>query len=70
MLALLTLAADTTSQVPFYVAGLLLAGWAVVLSFFGLRQPTFPANGAAQRGVIAISAVLMVAAVATAIITA
>ena len=68
MLPLLTLAA--ASKVPFYIAGLMLAGWAVVLSVIGLTQPTFPASLSAQRGVIAISLVLMIAAIAMAITTA
>lgn len=62
--------AAETSKVPFYIAGLLLAGWAVVLSVVGLTQPTFPSGPQGQRGVIAISAVLVVAAVAMAIVTA
>jgi hypothetical protein len=62
--------AAETSKVPFYIAGLLLAGWAVVLSVVGLTQPTFPSGPQAQRGVIAVSAVLVVVAVAMAIVTA
>jgi hypothetical protein len=62
--------ASETSKVPFYIAGLVLAGWAVVLSVVGITQPSFPAGPAAQRGVIAISLVLMVLAVAMAIVTA
>ena len=46
-----------------------LAGWAVVLAAFGLSRPTFPASAVAQRGVMLISFVLMVAAIATAILT-
>ena len=62
--------AAESSKVPFYIAGLLLAGWAVVLSAFGITRPTFPGGPSGQRGVIAISAVLVVAAVAMAIVTA
>jgi hypothetical protein len=69
MLSRLFFAASEPSKVPFYVAGLVLAGWAVVLSAFGLSRPTFPSGAAAQRGVILISFVLMVAALAAAILT-
>ena len=62
--------AAETSKVPFYIAGLLLAGWAVLLSVFGITRPAFPGGASGQRGVIVISAVLMVAAVATALVTA
>jgi hypothetical protein len=67
--SVLHLAAAEPSKVPFYIAGLLLAGWAVVLSAAGLTRPSFPAGEAAQRGVIAVSFVLMVFAVAMAIVT-
>jgi hypothetical protein len=67
--SVLHLAAAEPSKVPFYIAGLLLAGWAVVLSAAGLTRPSFPAGEGAQRGVIAVSLVLMVFAVAMAIVT-
>ena len=59
-----------TSKVPFYLAGLGLALWAVVLSAIGLQRPEFPNNLRGQRLVILITAVLMVLALATAILTA
>jgi hypothetical protein len=62
--------AAESSKVPFYIAGLLLAGWAVVLSVFGITRPAFPTGPSGQRGVILISAVLVVVAVAMAIVTA
>jgi hypothetical protein len=72
--ALLVLAAEVEEAEPsktaFYVCGGLLAAWAVVLGFVGLRSPDFPGNGAAARGIMALTAVLMVAAMATAVITA
>jgi hypothetical protein len=67
--SVLHLAAAEPSKVPFYIAGLLLAGWAVVLSAAGLTRPSFPAGEGAQRGVIAISFVLVVFAIAMAIVT-
>jgi hypothetical protein len=65
----LHLAAVEPSKVPFYIAGLLLAGWAVALSAAGLTRPSFPAGERAQRGVIAVSSVLVLFAVAMAIVT-
>jgi hypothetical protein len=58
------------SKTAFYICGGLLAAWAVVLSGIGMTQETFPATVGAKRGVIAISLVLVAAAMATAVITA
>jgi hypothetical protein len=71
-LALLQAAAEEAepSKVPFYVAGALLAAWAIVLFLVGMRSGRFPGSQAAERGVIAVSVVLMAAAMATAVITA
>jgi hypothetical protein len=66
VLSLLVASAEP-SKVPFYIAGLVLAGWAVALTAMGLTHPSFPENVRAQRTVIAISLVLVVAALATAI---
>jgi hypothetical protein len=63
------LVAATVSKVPFYIAGGLLAVWAVVLATIGLNRPDFPGNLRGQRGVIAITLVLMVLAIAMAIHT-
>jgi plastocyanin len=58
------------SKVPFYIAGGLLVAWALIVSLgLGLRRTDFPGNLAGQRAVMAISAVLVLAAVATAVIT-
>jgi hypothetical protein len=65
----LLLAASEPSKVPFYIAGLLLALWAVVLAGYGLSRPNFPSGVAGQRGVIAITVVLMALALGTAIAT-
>jgi plastocyanin len=59
------------SKVPFYVAGGLLVVWALVLSLgIGMRRPDFPGSAAGQRGVVAVTAVLVLAAVSTAVLTA
>ena len=70
--ALLVLAAEKAehSKTAFYLCGGLLAAWAVALGFIGLRSPDFPGSATAARGVMAISGVLMLAAMATAVITA
>jgi hypothetical protein len=51
------LAAAEHSKLPFYIAGGVLVGWAVVLAYIGLRNPTFPGGAVGQRGVIAVSLV-------------
>jgi hypothetical protein len=57
------------SKTAFYVAGGAFAVWAVVLGFIGLRSPGFPTGTTAARGVMTVSLALMVAAMATAVIT-
>lgn len=58
------------SKVPFYVAGGVLVAWALFVSMaLGMRRADFPSSLAQQRVVGAISAVLVVAAIATAVIT-
>jgi plastocyanin len=58
------------SKVPFYIAGGLLVVWALTVSLLlGMRKPDFPASKSQERGIIAITAVLVLAAVSTAVIT-
>ncbi len=58
------------SKTPFYIAGGLLVAWALLLSLvIGMRRPEFPRNSQQQRGVMAITAVLVLAALVTAIAT-
>ena len=68
--ALLTFAADEPSKVPFYIAGVALAAWAVLLSFLGLSRASFPGGRRGQGVVIGISVALAAAALGTAIGTA
>jgi hypothetical protein len=63
------IAAAEPSKVPFYIAGAVLASWAVVLAWIGLTRPSFPFNVRGQRGVIAISLLLALLAIAMAIVT-
>ena len=65
----LLLAAGEPSKVPFYIAGIVLAVYAVVLASVGLTNPSFPGKGNGARAVMALSFLLMVAAIATAIVT-
>jgi hypothetical protein len=65
----LLLAASEPSKVPWYIAGGVLALWAVVLAWLGLSRPEFPYNLRGQRIVMGISLMLMIIAVAAAILT-
>jgi uncharacterized cupredoxin-like copper-binding protein len=58
------------SKVPYYIAGGLLVAWALFVSLgLGLRNPNFPSTLGAQRAVMAISAVLVLATVSMAVAT-
>src|SRR3954454_24509840 len=59
-----------TSKTPFYVAGGIAALWAVLVSAFGISRPDWPGSKAGRTGVIGVSFVIVVAAMATAVITA
>jgi hypothetical protein len=63
------IAAAEPSKVPFYIAGGVLASWAVVLAWIGLTRPSFPFDVRGQRRVIAISLLLAALAIALAIAT-
>jgi len=58
------------SEAPFFVAGSLLALWAVVISVFGFKRPDFPSSEGAARGVMALSAVLVAGAMSMAVYVA
>jgi hypothetical protein len=57
------------SKTPFYVAGGLLAVWAVVVAALGLSRPEFPRTQGAERGVMALSALLVALTMAASVIT-
>ncbi len=58
------------SRTPFYVAGGVLVAWALMLSLgIGLRNASFPRTAGAQRAVMAVSAVLVMATVSMAVVT-
>ena len=68
-IAVLVLAAEEPSKAPFYIAGGALAVWAVVASAIGIVVR--PAMGGALAWIVmAVTAVLMVGAIGTAIGTA
>jgi hypothetical protein len=74
LLALITAAvegtADHGSKTAFYVAGGGLACWAVLIGAIGVMRPAFPRGDGSARLVMLVSGTLMVAAMATAVITA
>ena len=70
-LAIMLAAAEESepSKTAFYILGGALAAWAVVLAAIGLSRPEFPGEARVARGVMALSAVLVVAAMAAAVLT-
>jgi hypothetical protein len=71
--ALLTFAAtegEESSKTAFYVAGGALAAFAVVLAAIGIsRHATFPPSRGAARAVMGLAAVLVLATMASAVLT-
>jgi hypothetical protein len=62
---------EESSKALFYLAGGVLAAFAVVISAVGInRIGSFPASKGQSRGVIGLAALLVLAAMASAIITA
>lgn len=58
------------SKTAFYIAGGVLALWALLISVgIGLRMPDFPRNAGGQRLVIFVSVLLVAAAMSTAVLT-
>jgi hypothetical protein len=63
-------AEEETSKTAYYVAGAVLAGFAVVISAIGIsRHATFPSGKGGRNGVILLCAVLVAATMSTAILT-
>ena len=71
--ALITMAAtegEESSKSAFYIAGGVLAGFALVISAIGIRgHETFPPSRGAARAVMLLAAVLVAITMVTAIIT-
>lgn len=67
---LVPLLAAAKSKTPFYIAGGVLVAWALILSLgVGLRNPSFPGNLRGQRAIMAVSAILVVVTLTTAVAT-
>jgi hypothetical protein len=63
-------AEEESSKTAFYVLGGVAAAWAVILFAIGMRTETFPRSAGAQRGVMAISVLVVIGAMASAVLTA
>ncbi len=72
MIAVLTLAATEgaePSKIAFYVAGLALTAFAVLVASLGIVRHDFPASRGAARGVMTLGALLVVVTMASAVLT-
>jgi hypothetical protein len=58
------------SKTAFYVVGGAFAVWALIVSALGITGTAFPGGRVGRNAVIALSFVLMVGAMSTAVITA
>ena len=54
----------------FHVCGIAFAAWALIVSFLGITRERFPGSASAARLIGAVSVLLAVAAIGTAIYTA
>jgi len=54
----------------FHVCGVLFAAWAVIVSFVGITRENFPSSAGAARAVGAVSVLLAIATIGSAIVTA
>jgi hypothetical protein len=52
------------SELPFFLAGGMLASFAVIISIVGFKKPDFPASEGAARGVMAVGSLLVAGAMA------
>jgi hypothetical protein len=53
----------------YYVCGIAFAVWAVLVSFLGITREDFPSSASAARAVGAVSVLLTIATIGTAIYT-
>jgi hypothetical protein len=58
------------SEAPFFIAGAILVTFAIIVSVIGFRKPDFPNTAGAARGIMALSATLVAAALFSAIYVA
>jgi plastocyanin len=67
---LIPVLAAEKSKTPFFIVGGLLVAWALLLALvIGMRSVSFPSTVGAERAVMAISAVLVLATVSMAVAT-
>jgi hypothetical protein len=70
--AVLTFAAaeaDKPSKVPFYICGILLVGWALIVATIGIRNERFASEARLGRRIMAVSVVLVLATMTSAVLT-
>jgi plastocyanin len=58
------------SKTPFFIAAGVLVAWAIFVSGIGIRSPRFPSSALQGRGLMAVSAVLVLFATSMAVVTA
>ncbi len=58
------------SEAPFFIAGALLAIFAVIVSVIGFTRPQFPARSGESRAVMGIGTVLVLATAFTSVYVA
>ena len=63
-------AAGEKSKTPFYIAGAVLAAWAVLVSVVGVTRPGFPGGRTGERAVISVSVLLVALTITMAVVTA
>jgi plastocyanin len=61
--------AEATSKVPFYVAGGVLVGWALVVAALGITRPAFPASARSARLLMLGTAVFVGVTLTAAVLT-
>ena len=61
--------AAAPSKLPYYIAGALLAAWAVLLAAWGITHAEFPGSPGRARLVMLTSALLVAATLTTAVVT-
>jgi hypothetical protein len=62
---LLAAAEAEKSKTPFFIAGALLASYAIIISVIGFKNPDFPGDAAKARGVMGLGVALVAVAMAS-----
>ena len=60
---------EETSKTLFYVIGGIAAAYGVGIAALGITKPDFPGSPGAARGVFALSALVVAAAMASSVVT-